>query len=269
MLHQLFGSLQEEPNLLEDGRLDYGVLPIGRLLTLVGLEPKLIKGFSLPTSWKQLHNLYRELGLVATERWQLCIVSTQAPHDPHLMSPSVEDLYEGFEVVRYECGLNSRQKFKKDCPGCFHRCLICLQMKKCILAYDYMPIGPLLASLCKSRSICEKILMTWRAKDRWLGKDPKVLPEVIKEHFDGNKFPKCQAFWNPKREWEALVICPNNKCSHFFQTFLPAQKCEELFQHWDSNTNYYKFPCSECSIIINVKAYVESKSRTFLLAKFF
>ncbi len=69
MLHQLFGSLQEEPNVFEDGRLDYGAMPIGRLLTLVGLEPELIRGFSLPTSWKQLHNLYRELGLVATERW--------------------------------------------------------------------------------------------------------------------------------------------------------------------------------------------------------
>jgi hypothetical protein len=69
MLHQLFGSLQEEPNVFEDGKLDYCALPIGRLLTLVGLEPELIKGFSLPTLWKQLHNLYKELGLVATERW--------------------------------------------------------------------------------------------------------------------------------------------------------------------------------------------------------
>ncbi len=43
MLHQLFGSLQKEPNVLEDGRLDYGALPIGRLLTLVGLKPKLIR----------------------------------------------------------------------------------------------------------------------------------------------------------------------------------------------------------------------------------
>jgi hypothetical protein len=69
MLHQLFGSLQKKPNVFEDGRLDYGALPIGRLLTLIGLKPELIRGFSLPTSWKQLHNLYRELGLVATERW--------------------------------------------------------------------------------------------------------------------------------------------------------------------------------------------------------
>jgi len=118
MLHQLFGSLQEEPNVFEDGRLDYGALPIGRLLTLVGLKLELIRGFSLLTSWKQLHNLYRELGLVVIERWQLCTGSTQAPYDPHMMSPSVEDLYEGFEVVRCECGLNSRQKLKRDCPSC-------------------------------------------------------------------------------------------------------------------------------------------------------
>jgi hypothetical protein len=52
MLHQLFGSLQEKPKCIKDGKFDYGALPIGRLLTLVGLEPKLIKGFSLPTSWK-------------------------------------------------------------------------------------------------------------------------------------------------------------------------------------------------------------------------
>jgi hypothetical protein len=104
------------------------------------------------------------------------------------MSPNIEDLYENFEVVSCECGPNSRQKFKRDCLGCSHRCPIWLQMKKHILTYDYMLIGPLLTSLCRGRSICERMLMTWRAKDRWLGKDPKVLLEVIKEYFDGIKF---------------------------------------------------------------------------------
>jgi hypothetical protein len=36
--------------------------------------------------------------------------------------------------------------------------------------------------------------MTWRTKDRWLGKDPKVLLEIIKEHFDGSKLREYQAF---------------------------------------------------------------------------
>ncbi len=62
------------------------------------------------------------------------------------------------------------------------------------ISYDYMPIGPLLASLCRSKNICERMLMTWRAKDRWLGKDPKVLLEVIKEHFDGSNFMNIRHF---------------------------------------------------------------------------
>ncbi len=53
-------------------------------------------------------------------------MSIETPNDPHMMSLSVEDLYEGFEVVRCECGPNLRQKFKKDCLGCSHRCPICL-----------------------------------------------------------------------------------------------------------------------------------------------
>jgi hypothetical protein len=37
VLHPSFGSLQKEPNVLEDGRLYYGALPIGRLLTPISL----------------------------------------------------------------------------------------------------------------------------------------------------------------------------------------------------------------------------------------
>jgi len=56
-------------------------------------------------------------------------------------------------------------------------------MSKHVLAYDYMLIGPLLTSLCKNRNICERMLMTWKTKDGWLGKDPRVL--LIIDHFDG------------------------------------------------------------------------------------
>jgi hypothetical protein len=49
--------------------------------------------------------------------------------------------------------------------------------------------------------------MTWKTKDRWLGKFPNVLPKVIKEHFDGNKFHEYQAFWNLEGEWEAPSPC--------------------------------------------------------------
>jgi hypothetical protein len=77
MLHWFFGSLQEESNVLKDGRLDYGALPISKLLTLIGLKLELIRWLSLPTSWKQIQQLYKELGLVETKRWRLCIGSNK------------------------------------------------------------------------------------------------------------------------------------------------------------------------------------------------
>jgi hypothetical protein len=52
MLHQLFGSLQEEPKILENRSVDYNALPIGRLLTLVGCER--LKVIPLSISWKRL-----------------------------------------------------------------------------------------------------------------------------------------------------------------------------------------------------------------------
>ncbi len=51
---------------------------MGRLLTLVGLE--VVVGFSPLTSWKKLHQFYRELGLIMTERWHLCTTSKVATH---------------------------------------------------------------------------------------------------------------------------------------------------------------------------------------------
>jgi len=71
--------------------------------------------------------------------------------------------------------------------------------------------------------------MTWRAKDRWLGKDPKVLLEVIEDHFDGlASFVNIRHFGILKGSERPFVICPNSKCSHSFQAFPPTQKCEEL-----------------------------------------
>jgi len=68
-----------------------------------------------------------------------------------------------------------------------------------ILTFDYMHVGPLLASLCKSKTLCEKMLYTWRAKDMWLGKDfESFVAKDIKEHFDGSKFCEYQAFWDTK-----------------------------------------------------------------------
>jgi hypothetical protein len=119
-------------------------------------------------------------------------------------------------------------------------------VRKNVLAFDYMPLGPLLASLCKSKTICEFFLRTWRARDKWLGKDSTFVSKVIREHFDGNKFQENQAFWDPKVEWKIPVIYLNMNCSHAFKTFLASQRCKEVIKHWDSNIEHYKFACLEC-----------------------
>ncbi len=83
------------------------------------------------------------------------------------------------------------------------------------MAFDYMHVGPMLASLCKSITLCGKMLYTWKAKDRWLGKDfESFVPKVIKEHFDGSKFCEYQAFWDLEIEWEVHIICPKKAYFH-------------------------------------------------------
>ncbi len=58
-----------------------------------------------------------------------------------------------------------------------------------------MSMGPLLASFCKGQALCERMLNLWKAKDKWLGKDPNFKPKVVKEHFDEAKFQEYQTFW--------------------------------------------------------------------------
>jgi len=168
------------------------------------------------------------------ERWGLCIRCTKTLHPPHLMMPTIEDSYERFEMIQCECVRISGNKYKMDYPSCYQKCPICLLIRKKILAFEYMHVGPLLASLCKKRTLCEKMLCTWRAKARWLGKDfESFVPEMIKEHFDGNKFCEYQAFWDPEAEWEVLIICNKKACFHASKTFPPSKRCDEVIQHWD------------------------------------
>jgi hypothetical protein len=49
MLHQLFGSLQEEPKILENRSVDFNALPIGKVLILVSSER--LKAIPFSISW--------------------------------------------------------------------------------------------------------------------------------------------------------------------------------------------------------------------------
>ena len=84
MLHQLFGSLQQEPKVFEHGMIDYSELFLGRLLTIVGpqWQGDIGGGVVAPASWKQLRVFYKSLGLVETQRFRLCVGSTEVSHVP-------------------------------------------------------------------------------------------------------------------------------------------------------------------------------------------
>ena len=220
---------------------------MGRLLILAGpeWEGHISRGSVALTSWKQLQVYYEPLGLVKAQRFRLCMRTIEVSYVSQLMEPSPEDIYEGPNMAKCECGLEMRTKFKCDCSTCAEKCLTCSKMRKHILAFEYMPVDPLLASICKSKSMYFKLLNTWRNKEKWLGQDPFLIPENIHEQYDERKFRELQAFWNPEGDWEAPVICPNTHCLHAFKAF--ATKCDSLLHSWDIETQHYTFVCRECS----------------------
>lgn len=61
--------LSEEPHRSEAGILDYKDISVGRLLSLVGPDWNGdLDGFQAPTSWKQLKNIYKGLGMEETQK---------------------------------------------------------------------------------------------------------------------------------------------------------------------------------------------------------
>jgi hypothetical protein len=145
------------------------------------------------------------------------------------MMPTIKDSYKRFEMIHCECVPISRNKYKMDCPSHCKKCPICLFTTKKILVFDYMHVGPLLTSLCKSITLCEKMLYTWRTKDKWFGKDfESFVPKIIKEHFDGNKFCEYQVFWDLETKWEVCIICPKKACFHASKTFPQSKQCDEV-----------------------------------------
>ena len=55
-------------------------------------------------SWKNLIKMYRNRGMVDPRPYRMCIGSTEENiHDAIILEPSVEDTYEGNDVVNCMC----------------------------------------------------------------------------------------------------------------------------------------------------------------------
>lgn len=141
--------------------------PLGFLLSElpVGWDGKL-QGHKVPDSWKKLMEMYIDLGMVTPERWRLCVGTLDFAHEGVLFPPSLEDCYKSGHVQ--QCLIHKINK--RDCALCCERCRECTLPKKEIKPFDYLPIGPQLTLIMKSKSFCHQILEMWRNRQRWMGK---------------------------------------------------------------------------------------------------
>ena len=66
---------------------------------------------------------------------------------------------------------------------------------KNILAFEQLPLGKLLGVLVSTKTVCFKLLHSWRNRVRWLGRDVFFfVTEKIEENVDGSKFYEIQDF---------------------------------------------------------------------------
>jgi len=113
-------------------------------------------------------------------------------------------------------------------------------------AFDYLPIGPQLSLIMQSKLFCHEILEMWRNNGTWMGKSVEDVVNPIKNLWDGMKVRINQDFWNPSKEWELPIICPQPNCKTSHKAF--PRKCDELLdpRSWDENLQAYKFLCRKC-----------------------
>lgn len=151
-----------------------------------------------------------------------------------------------FILARVACFASALVKkiLQRDCNNCSERCPKCRSMRKDILAFDYMPLGDQIASLCKSRTFCYDFLNMWRHKEKWL--NPSSQPDNIIEFWDGLKVREYAYFWDPSKDWELPVICQNSRCKQSYATFPESQRCQELVKGWNAVNGMYTFTCTSC-----------------------
>jgi len=259
IMQSLFGASKKQPFVTEYGLIDHKDLSLGRLLTLAGPEWNGdLHGVQAPTSWKQMTNIFKGLGMVETEKWRLCTGDNDASHAPVLMKPHEEDCID----LKLGCLCTPKSQFKhrRDCSGCSQKCPKCEKMRKDVLSFEYMPIVGILTQMCLSRTLCYENLALWRSKQTWRGLPVNFTPASIKEFWDGSKFKEYAPFWDPKMEWELPIICANPMCKHSFRAFPESQKCEELSTGWDSNQGLYIFTCPSCFALIEAPKRKEQVS---------
>lgn len=249
ILRKLFKSTNEQSIVDKGETIDFGKLSLGQLLALKGPNWNGdINGFQVPTSYKQLQQIYKHLGMEGTQKWRLCTGKEGESHIPYVMEPHEED---SFDIhLNCICSPKSRAKHRRDCVNCGQKCIICKQLRKDVLAFEYLPVQSIVRMFCRSRTICHNFLTLWRNKEVWRGHPKEFISDSIKDFWDGSKFREYQEFWDPESSWEGPQVCPMPHCKRTYRAFPKLKKCQELIENWDEDHQLYSFPCSQCGTLI-------------------
>ncbi|MCO5569490.1 hypothetical protein L7F22_023203 [Adiantum nelumboides] len=138
---------------------------------------------------------------------------------------------------------------------CSEKYKVCNNIRKTLMPFDYIPIGPQLKLLVKSRTFCHELLTLWRNKDRWLQQDAIHSGKSIVDFWDGTKFQEVKDFWNPSKYYELLVVCNTPSCKKAYTAFSNCKRSRILDTAFDATNFEYRFLCSEC------RQWIVSKKR--------
>ncbi|KAI5063929.1 hypothetical protein GOP47_0020599 [Adiantum capillus-veneris] len=120
-----------------------------------------------------------------------------------------------------------------------------------MVRFEYISFIEQLRLLCQCEEFCHDFLRMWRARSSWQA-DSSTSTNVINDYWDGEKIRMCKDFWNPQKEWEIPVKCPNSFCAMYYRTFPTALRSPELNNNWNEITREYEFLCSHCATYIKV-----------------
>ncbi|KAL3690508.1 hypothetical protein R1sor_016817 [Riccia sorocarpa] len=251
----LFSNQSTEHVRLSDGNRDYRSMSLGALLRTAGPEwnggELGLRGLSSLTA---INNSYRAAGMPQITRWRLCTGTEASPHEVSAYGGSLQDDYTS-SGMRCSCRTRPKSGLQRDCETCTERCraATCMLPRQQMQPFDYIPLGSMLTSLCKSRSYCHAMLSMWRARAKWLvPRSPEVelAPSFpIKEWWDGTKAKEISWFWDPNCQFELPIYC--STCMEVYPTI--PERCALLEENLNVATCMYDFICRSCGNRVQTK----------------
>jgi hypothetical protein len=148
-----------------------------------------VEGNTIPLSWRNLMNLYRNLGMLLPQRWRMCVGRTDFVHEPRIIKPVDYDNYDRVSNRMCSC---IPKKILRECPRCLDTCTDCGTIRKDMIPIDYSLIAPQLCLLIRSQIFCEKMITLWENRGRWMNKDVEEGLDHIKDIWDGKKMHEYQ-----------------------------------------------------------------------------